>query len=245
MQRSSNRNPCPCCGRTKTSHCAWTLNGTEEDTILCHAGERWGPPPGLAIGDVIDIEGRQWALTATDKGFAGSSHVFRPHRNNNFKSFRLSPAVRSGNAKLLAVEPLHGLSPFEIWSRLRLDARLAFDPALPQDDLIGTLEQLFDRCKHLLVKLRRGVKSDHTLQPHVDEATSLLRQLRYELQHLKRCVIDPSYAAAWEDLPPLQLLEEDSDWAYWNHQKAPSTHPWVIECRAAGEPFWFPVEASA
>lgn len=244
MQRSSNRNPCPCCGRTKTSHCAWTVNGTEEDIILCHAGERWGPPPGLVIGDVIDIEGRQWALTATDKGFAKTSHVFKPHRNIEFKGFCLSPSIRSGNAKLLAVEPLNGLSPFQIWSRLRHDVRLAFDPDICHDDPIGTFEQLFERCKFIVVKLRRGVNSDHTLQPHLEEATSLLRQLRYELQHLQRSATDPSYATAWGKLPPQELIEEDSDWAFWNQQKALSTHPWVIECKAAGETFWFPVEES-
>lgn len=242
MQRSGGRNPCPCCGRLKTSHCAWSIDGTEDDMILCHAGERWGPPPGLSIGDVLDIDGRSWALTATGKGFAGRSHVFRPHRPGERQPMQLPAAVRRANAQLLAMQPLNAAPLEDQWAALQRDVRLVFDPARQQrPDRLDRLTAVMERCRHLLAALRRAMRSDPTLTPYAEHATGWLRQLRYEHQHVSRAASDDGYRLAWGDLAPTELEEEESDWAIWQQQKALPTHPWVIECRAAGEEFWYPV----
>lgn len=235
MQRSSNRNPCPCCGRTKTSHCAWTINGSEDDTILCHLGERWGPPAGLAIGDVIDINGREWALTATDKGFANRSHVFRPHKNNVYTGVKLSRFIRQANSKLLSVEPLHDLRPSVIWQQIEHEAKILLNGSIHAEDRIGALDSLLQRCKSVVVKLKRGEKADPTLQPYLEKAIYLLRVLRYERLHRYRCATEPAYEAAMGHTTADPLEWPESDWSYWQQQKACKSHPWVLECQAAGE----------
>lgn len=244
MQRSSSRNPCPCCGRTKTSHCAWALNGSDDDLVLCHNGERFGPPPGLAIGDVLTIAGRSFALTAVGKGFAGSSHVFRPHQERQpDPGFRLPAAVRRANAALLELHPLAGASLEEQLACLRRDIHRWFDAALAGHvERLDALRGLHERCRHLLPQLRRGLRSDPTLTPFSEELTDLLRQVRHELQFLERCQSDEAYRLAWRDLAPTELQPpEPSDWLYWQRQKAAPSHPWVQECQLAGEAFWYPV----
>lgn len=245
MQRSSNRNPCPCCGRTKTSHCAWTINGGDEDVVLCHAGERWGPPAGLKIGDLIDISGRPWALTAIDKGFAGSSHVFKPHRGNTDKIYSLPRRIRAANAKLLQAEPLNQKNPHTLWVQLYRDAKVALDPVTKHQDAVTVFSSLELRCKHLLTQLRRTSRADPTLRPYVDDATSLLRVLRYEHQHALKCLESDSYREALGDCCREELALPQSDAAYWQQQKALPNHPWVVECLMAGQPFWFPVEGKS
>lgn len=67
--------PCPVCGRTADGDCRWG-----QEVILCHQGQRNGPPEGLRVGDTIAIDGRLWALVAVGGGFDGAAAVFRPHR---------------------------------------------------------------------------------------------------------------------------------------------------------------------
>lgn len=242
MQRSSVRNPCPCCGRLKTSHCAWSIDGTEEDMILCHAGERWGPPPGLAIGDVIDLDGRSWALTAIGKGFAGRSHVFRPHRPGERLPQQLPAPVRRANAQLLALQPLQTVPLDEQCAALQRDVRLACDPGMEsRADHAEVVAELFERCRQLLVSLRRATRIDPTMTTMVEATTQMLRQLRFEHQYLSRAAVDEAYRLAWGVLAPTEHEAELSDWAFWQQQKALPTHPWVIKCGAVGEVFWYPV----
>ena len=78
MQQSSRRTPCPSCGRTRDGDCRWNAGA-----IWCHQGSHNGPDPELRIGDVIDIDGKPWALVSLDAGFAGSAALFRPHRERS------------------------------------------------------------------------------------------------------------------------------------------------------------------
>ena len=63
------------CGRIKDSDCRF-----DDDVIFCHQGSSNGPPSNLDIGDVVNREGRDWALVKTNAGFAGVASVFKPHR---------------------------------------------------------------------------------------------------------------------------------------------------------------------
>lgn len=71
MKRSKRNNPCPACGRTKDSDCAWA-----DDVIFCHTGS------DLSIGQTIDIDDRPWALVKLNAGFSGNAAVFKPHRED-------------------------------------------------------------------------------------------------------------------------------------------------------------------
>ena len=72
MKRSSRKQPCPFCGRTHDSDCAWT-----EDVAFCHSGS------DLSIGQTIDIDGQPWALVKLNAGFSGNAAVFKPHTERN------------------------------------------------------------------------------------------------------------------------------------------------------------------
>ena len=78
MQSSKRNNPCPCCGRTKDSDCRW-----DDDVIFCHVGSNYSPPTHLTIGDILRLDGKEWALVKTNSGHTGRCHVFKPHRPNN------------------------------------------------------------------------------------------------------------------------------------------------------------------
>jgi len=79
MQVSSKQTPCPCCGRVRTNHCRFNLDGSYP-IVLCHDGVSSGPPPNLQIGETLDFAGIKWALVGKGKGHSGNSHEFRPHR---------------------------------------------------------------------------------------------------------------------------------------------------------------------
>ena len=59
LQPSSNRNPCPICGRTKDGDCRISA-----ELILCHYGSSNHPPQHLKSGEVITgADGQRWAFT--------------------------------------------------------------------------------------------------------------------------------------------------------------------------------------
>ncbi len=59
LQPSSNRNPCPICGRTKDGDCRISA-----ELILCHYGSSNHPPQHLKSGEVFTgADGQRWAFT--------------------------------------------------------------------------------------------------------------------------------------------------------------------------------------
>ena len=75
MQASRRNNPCPICGRVKDSDCRWNA-----DTIFCHQGTSNAPPSHLKIGDIIQIDNKEWALLSLKSGFDGAAALFKPHK---------------------------------------------------------------------------------------------------------------------------------------------------------------------
>jgi hypothetical protein len=71
---SSRQTPCPLCGRDTDDKCRRSA-----DLISCFWGERFSPPVGLRVGQVVNIEGCRWAVLNVTGGFAGSSVILRPH----------------------------------------------------------------------------------------------------------------------------------------------------------------------
>ncbi len=82
---SSRRNPCPLCGRDTDDKCR-----RQADLISCWHGSRFHPPAGLRLGDVLTLEGRDWAVVALAGGFGGNSLNLRPHRPRRSSSRRRS-----------------------------------------------------------------------------------------------------------------------------------------------------------
>ena len=91
---SSKRNPCPVCGRDSDDKCR-----RSDELLSCYWGERFAPPAGLKLGQVLDIEGRHWAVMNLSGGFAGNSLILRPHVDqHDFK-----PAQRQQRQREAAV----------------------------------------------------------------------------------------------------------------------------------------------
>ena len=89
LKQSSRSEPCPVCGRDVDGDCRFG-----DGVILCHVGTRFGPPPHLKVGDVIQISGSGWVLARTGVGFAGSAHEFRPDRGVRLKPKRQRSRVQ-------------------------------------------------------------------------------------------------------------------------------------------------------
>jgi len=105
---SSKWNPCPVCGRDSDDKCR-----RSNELLSCYWGERFAPPAGLKLGQVLDIEGRHWAVVNLSGGFAGNSLILRPHVDqHDFKPAQrqqrqleaavLAPALREVFGKVRA-----------------------------------------------------------------------------------------------------------------------------------------------
>jgi hypothetical protein len=104
--RSSKKNPCPLCGRNTDGKCS------HDDTrIECYPGDTFRPPADLRRGQVLEIEGRQWAVTSLAGGWSRSHVVLRPDRGREeFKPgpthSRPAAARRRAHRESQAVEPV-------------------------------------------------------------------------------------------------------------------------------------------
>jgi hypothetical protein len=138
--------------------------------------------------------------------------------------------MRKANEALLQSQPLHGASLEEQFSDLRRAIKASFDSCLERDqsERLNDMECLQGRALQLLPRLRRALRADITLTPCVEELMHLLRQLRFEVQHLKRCAADQAYQAAWQDTASPKLEDSESDWSFWQQQKPLPNHPWTL-----------------
>jgi hypothetical protein len=73
---SSQRAPCPICGRSKDGSCSINADG---GLLSCHYGASHHPPAGMKPGDVIDgHDGQQYAFTGDSKD--GRTAMFTPNK---------------------------------------------------------------------------------------------------------------------------------------------------------------------
>ena len=76
--RSSRKNPCPICDRTKDDKCAWN-----SEVIHCYNGVSNYPPRGMKLGEVFHVDygpTRDWALVKKNAGFSGNHWIFIPDK---------------------------------------------------------------------------------------------------------------------------------------------------------------------
>lgn len=139
---SSRQNPCPVCGRDSDDKCR-----RQPDLISCYRGERFHPPAGLKLGQVLNIEGRRWAVVALDGGFAGNSVILRPHVDRlDFK-----PIQRQQRQRQVAV-----LAP--VLRDLFAKVRSYVHASLAVLDLEHSTAEQFRRDQQLLVATRRHLQ---------------------------------------------------------------------------------------
>ena len=72
--RSSRKNPCPICDRSKDDKCAWN-----SEVIHCYNGSSNYPPQNLTLGEVVELD-IPWALVKKNAGFSGNHWIFIPDK---------------------------------------------------------------------------------------------------------------------------------------------------------------------
>ena len=72
--RSSRKNPCPICDRSKDDKCAWN-----SEVIHCYNGSSNYPPQNLKLGEVVELN-IPWALVKKNAGFSGNHWIFIPDK---------------------------------------------------------------------------------------------------------------------------------------------------------------------
>ena len=72
--RSSRKNPCPICDRSKDDKCAWN-----SEVIHCYNGSSNYPPQNLKLGEVVELD-IPWALVKKNAGFSGNHWIFIPDK---------------------------------------------------------------------------------------------------------------------------------------------------------------------
>ena len=101
--RSSRRNPCPICDRTKDGKCAY-----RENEIYCYVGTSNYPDRSLKIGEVFHTDWgttglhettRRWALVSKSGGWSGSHYVFIPDRKKNKADYIALGAFNNSKTK--------------------------------------------------------------------------------------------------------------------------------------------------
>lgn len=75
---SSRRNPCPICGRNTDDKCRQSA-----ELLSCWHGSSFHPPADLHLGDVLRVDGDDWAVVALAGGFGGNSLILCPDRPRN------------------------------------------------------------------------------------------------------------------------------------------------------------------
>lgn len=176
---SGKNSPCPLCGRDVDGKCRRT-----DSLISCYVGERFSPPAGMLLGQVVNVEGRRWAVVSLAGGFAGNSLIMRPHVH----CLDLKPAARRQQKReVAAVAPVLR----DLFGRVRLwvHACLAigeFEHATVEElhrayELLTTTISALQEMRGPLVLARR---EDPSMGRRVAVVDYWLRQVSYQADDL-------------------------------------------------------------
>ncbi len=179
LQASGRLSPCPLCGRDTDDKCRRSA-----DLISCFRGERFSPPAGLRVGQVVTLEARRWAVLNLTGGFAGSSVILRPHVD---RADFMPAARRRQKRETAAVAPVLR----DLFARVRCYVRAAlalgeFHQATAED-LRRDQELLAATIRHLqelrgpLVLARR---EDPAMARRVAAVDHWLRLVTYQARDL-------------------------------------------------------------
>jgi hypothetical protein len=181
MNSSSRSNPCPCCGRTKTSHCRW-----DDARIFCYQGVSHQPPANLARGETLTLgDGTTYFFAGYNKGFAGNSALFCLHDPSNDRFTRpVTPqAQRRQTARnLSSLEELRlQLEQAQIVTSHALAA--PHYHSLTPDEIRGWMQVIQDAFKRLIAIKPQVMRLRH-LDPNLKEVfksiTGQIKELAYQ-----------------------------------------------------------------
>lgn len=198
-QSSGRRQACPICSRNTDDKCRW-----RDELIACHAGDRFGPPAGLRLGDVLNVQGAPWAVVGLNGGFSGQAVLFRPHVDRH--SFSPQQQRREARVQAALVPTLEALFA---WCRRCVQLCLAMPPlegcTLKQiqaeiSHARSTLENLVD-LRGPLVRARREAPGLSRFVGAVDHWIRLITHQAQDLERFLRCelgtpALNPAVEAA-------------------------------------------------
>ena len=200
---SGKGSPCAFCGRDVDGKCR-----RSNDLLSCYWGERFHPPADLKLGQILDIEGRRWAVVNLSGGFAGNSAILRPHvdrldfkpaqrRHRQHQTAVLTPVLRDLFGKVRAyVHASLGVQELEhaTAEEIRRDQQLLAD----------TLRYL-QELREPLVQASRDDPSFSRLVAAVEHWKRLVAYQAADLEVFNRCMLGTPSA---EDVAALQRQEE-------------------------------------
>lgn len=176
---SSRRTPCPLCGRDCDDKCR-----RNDSLISCYWGERFSPPAGLRVGEVVTIEGGRWAVLSLAGGFAGNSAILRPHVDRlDFKPAARRRQKREAAAMAPALRDLFGKARRFVHACLAIsELEHATASELRRDqELVNTTIAVLQEMREPLVLARR---EDPAMGPLVAAVDHWLRLLSYQADDL-------------------------------------------------------------
>jgi hypothetical protein len=153
--------------------------------LCCYWGDRFHPPAGLKLGQVLEIEGRRWAVVNLSGGFAGNSLILRPHldrqdfkpaqrRHRQREAAVLAPALREVFGKVRAYLQAS-------LAVLELEQATAEDMRRDQQLLAATLLHL----QELRAALQLARREDPSLARLVAAVDYWLRLVTYQAADLE------------------------------------------------------------
>ena len=177
---SSKRNPCPVCGRDSDDKCR-----RSDELLSCYWGERFAPPAGLKLGQVLDIEGRRWAVVNLAGGFGGNSLILRPHVNrHDFKPAQRQQRQREAAVLAPALRKVFGKVRAYVHTSLavlELEQATADELCRDQKLLAATRRHLQELRAHLVLARRE----DPSLARMVSAVDHWLRLVSFQAADLE------------------------------------------------------------
>lgn len=175
LTRSSKRTPCPLCGRNTDGDCRYS-----DELILCHLGSRFSPPQHLRIGDVVNINGTDWALTRTGVGYDGAAHQFQPHRPKPHKGTRRQARRTYGRRSLKLIARAELLQFLAIYREaMRCPEFIHCTP----DELkhyFSAIDRASQQGAHLLTRLNALARCDQSWRRYTKAVQLKLKTLGYQ-----------------------------------------------------------------
>ena len=200
---SGKGSPCAFCGRDVDGKCR-----RSDDLLSCYWGERFHPPADLKLGQILEIEGRRWAVVNLSGGFAGNSAILKPHvdrldfkptlrRHRQHQTAVLAPVLRDLFGKVRAY--VHASLAV-----LELEHATAEEILRDQQVVAHTLRHL-QELREALVEARRDDPSFEQLVVAVAHWQRLVAYQAADLEVFDRCMLGTPSA---EDVAALQRQEE-------------------------------------
>ena len=200
---SGKGKPCALCQRDIDGKCR-----RSDELLSCYWGQRFHPPADLKLGQILEIEGRRWAVVNLSGGFAGNSAILKPHVDRlDFKPNQLRQRQQQSAVLAPALRDLFGRVRAYVHASLavrELEHGTAEEIRRDQQVVSDTLRHLRE-LREPLVLARRDDPSFSRLVAAVEHWERLVAYQAADLEVFNRCMLGTPSA---EDLAALQRQEE-------------------------------------